>query len=117
MTIKILRLKSGYDIICKCEMYDDIIEIEDAMLFEVRGVNLALQHWMPAAVVKENKTHMMMENILCFFDPTDDFMDYYSEIVQKMKKSLEDLKNQDEGSVEELLKDITENTLKGSYIH
>lgn len=118
MAIKILRFKNGLDVICKFEMYDDIIEIEDAMVFEVRGVNLALQNWAPTAIIKENKTHIMAENVLCFFEPTDEFEEYYSETVTKLKETMNELKNKDDNQIEELLKEFTDGSLlKGSYVH
>ena len=118
MVIKILRFKNGLDIVCKCEFYDDVVVIEDAMMFEVRGVNLAMQHWAPAAIIKENKTHVMADTVLCFFESTEDFVDYYSELISKMNNKLNELKNRDENNnSEELLKEIIEGTLKGSYVH
>jgi hypothetical protein len=87
MAIKIVRFTDGLDVICDCEFTsDDMIEIIDPMLFEIRGVNLLLQVWLPMAVVKHNSVMIGMENILCVMDPTEDFEEYYINTVTKLNE-------------------------------
>jgi hypothetical protein len=117
MTIKILRFKDGLDIVCSCNVIGDTIEIEDAMLFEIRGINLAMQHWAPVAIMKESKIHISREDVLCFFEPSDEFVDYYSETIQKMKTAMDNLKNKKENDMEELFNAITEKVSKGNFMH
>jgi len=88
MAIKIVRFKDGLDVICDCVYTsDDIVEITDPMLFELRGTNLMLQCWLPMAVIKENKVQIDMETILCLMDPTEDFEEYYLNASTKLNES------------------------------
>ncbi len=88
MAIKIVRFKDGLDVICNCEYTgDDMIEITDPMLFEIRGVNLMLQCWLPMAVIKENKVEVHPDTILCAMDPTEDFEEYYLNTVIKLTEA------------------------------
>jgi len=87
MAIKIIRFTDGLDVICDCEFTsNDMVEIIDPMLFEIRGVNLLLQVWLPMAVVKHNSVMIGMENILCVMDPTEDFEEYYINTVTKLNE-------------------------------
>ena len=88
MAIKIVRFKDGLDVICKCEYtVNDTIKITDPMLFEIRGVNLMLQCWLPMAVIKENKVEVHPDTILCAMDPTEDFEEYYLNTVIKLTEA------------------------------
>ena len=88
MAIKIVRFKDGLDVICNCEYTgDDMVEITDPMLFEIRGVNLMLQCWLPMAVIKENKVEVHPDTILCAMDPTEDFEEYYLNTVIKLSEA------------------------------
>jgi len=88
MAVKILRLKDGLDIICDCIFEkDNKVVIDNPMLFELRGMNLVLQYWLPMAVMKGESVEMRMDNILCTMDPTDDFEEYYSMSVIRLKDS------------------------------
>lgn len=88
MAIKIVRFKDGLDVICKCEYtVNDTVKITDPMLFEIRGVNLMLQCWLPMAVIKENTAEIDADSILCAMDPTEDFEEYYLNTVIKFTES------------------------------
>ncbi len=117
MTIRILRFKDGLDIVCNCNVIADTVEIEDAMLFEIRGVNLAMQHWAPMAIIKDSKIHISRHDVLCFFEPSDEFVDYYSETIQKMKTAMNNLKDKKDEDMEELFKAITDKVSKGNLMH
>ena len=117
MTIRILRFKDGLDIVSNCNVISDTVEIEDAMLFEIRGVNLAMQHWAPMAIIKDSKIHISRDDVLCFFEPSDEFVEYYSETIQKMKTAMDNLKDKKENDMEELFKAVTEKVSKGDFIH
>lgn len=88
MAVKILRLKDGLDIICDCVFEkDNKVMIDNPMLFELRGTNLILQHWLPVFVMKGESVEMGIENIQCTMEPTDDFEEYYLTSVIKLKDS------------------------------
>lgn len=88
MAIKIVRFKDGLDVICDCEeVANGMVEITNPMLFEIRGINLILQVWLPMAVIKHNSVEIGMENILCVMDPTEDFEEYYINSVIKLEEA------------------------------
>jgi hypothetical protein len=117
MAIKIVRFKDGLDVICNCEsISDDIVEIIDPMLFEIRGVNLMLQVWLPMAVIKHNSVMIGMENILCVMDPTEDFEEYYMNTVTKLSE--ESKKEREVVLTDEVLSAFEEKeSRKNSLIH
>jgi hypothetical protein len=86
MAVKILRFKDGLDVICECIFENnDKLVIENPMLFELRGMNLVLQYWLPMAVIKGESVEIGVDNILCTMDPTDDFAEYYISSMERMK--------------------------------
>lgn len=117
MAIKIVRFKDGLDVICDCKYTkNDMVEITDPMLFEIRSVNLILQCWLPMAVIKDNKVEIEPENILCTMEPTDDFQEYYSSTIIKLKEASK--KEKEEEIRDEILSAFEEKgSLKGSLIH
>ena len=117
MAIKIVRFTDGLDVICDCDFIsDDVIEIIDPMLFEIRGVNLMLQVWLPMAVVKHNSVMISMENILCLMDPTEDFKEYYINTVTKLNE--ESKKEKEVILTDEVLSAFEEKEIgKNSLIH
>ena len=116
MAVKILRLKDGLDIICDCIFErDNKVVIDNPMLFELRGVNLVLQYWLPMAVMKGESVEMRMDNILCTMDPTDDFEEYYSMSVIRLKDS--ERKEREVDLNDEILAAFEEKEIGKSLIH
>ena len=116
MAVKILRLKDGLDIICDCIFEkDNKVVIDNPMWFELRGMNLVLQYWLPMAVMKGESVEMRMDNILCTMDPTDDFEEYYSMSVIRLKDS--ERKEREVDLNDEILAAFEEKEIGKSLIH
>ena len=116
MAVKILRLKDGLDIICDCifEKNDKLV-IENPMLFELRGANLILQYWLPMAVIKGESVEIGMDNVVCTMDPTDDFEEYYTSSILRLKDS--ERKEREVTLNDEVLAAFEEKEFTKSLIH
>lgn len=88
MTVQIVRFKDGLDVISNVDYTDETIELSSPMMFEIRNANLMLQHWLPLAIMKGDTVKINKSEILCVMDPNDDFSEYYTETVNKMKEIL-----------------------------
>lgn len=116
MAVKILRLKDGLDIVCNiAEEKDNKIVIENPMLFELRGVNLILQYWLPMAVIKGESVEIGTDSVLCSMDPSDDFSEYYVNSMNRMR-DFERKENEVELN-EEVLAAFQEKETKNLLIH
>ena len=54
------------------------------MIFEIRNTNLVMQHWLPLALMKTKSVTIKKEEVLCIFEPSDEFAQYYHDTVSKM---------------------------------
>ena len=96
--IKIVRFKDNLDVVCFMEeLENNKFSITDPLIFEIRNSNLVMQHWLPVAMIKENKTVVNGSDILCVMDPEDEFLEYYMTTVEKLNQSkLPKTKSKDE---------------------
>jgi len=116
MTIQILRLKDGSDVICSTESVQaGMIELTFPMEFQLVNQNLVLQHWLPLAAMKGNSVKIPREEIFCYMEPNENFQEYYMSAVQKVTAALDEGLEEEE---EEMLAAIEElETKKGISIH
>ena len=120
MTVQIVRLKDGSDVISQVyvfgtdSVFSGSVELQYPMMFSVINQNLVLEHWLPLAVMKEKSVMIPREEVLCFMEPNDNFEDYYKSAVRKVTSVI----NKKETEVEEMMEalDELENT-KGIKIH
>ena len=87
--IKIVRFKDGLDVVCLLNYTSEdetMMQLETPMMFEVRNTNLVMQHWLPLSLMKEQTVKIKTEEVLCVFEPSDEFAEYYHETVTKMNK-------------------------------
>lgn len=116
MTVQIVRLKDGSDVISYVEKYNDMVELEMPMMFQMVNQNLVLQHWLPLAAMKGNSVKIPRDEIVCYMEPNDAFQEYYNTAVHKVNSALE---NEGEYTEDEELinaMEELENT-KGISIH
>jgi hypothetical protein len=107
MIVQIVRFKDGLDIITEIDYSDESVELSNPMMFSIKNGNLMLQHWLPLAVIKSDTVTVDKSEILCVMDPNDDFCEYYSTTVSKMKDILSPSEKKSENIMEEL-KDVVE---------
>ena len=110
-TIKIVRLKSGEDIIGNVtangiQYYD----IDEPMSFEVdyRGNHsgLVMRHWLPVQLLKKNQIQLNAHDVLCVLEPDDEFSEYYLNTVEKVKRLLDakaTVKNMTDEEIQEIV--------------
>ena len=92
--VKIVRFKDGMDVICYFDSQNnEVVEVKEPMMFEVRNMNLVMQQWLPIAMIKENRASVKWEDILCVMEPSDDFKEYFHTTVEKVNASIEKKKN------------------------
>ena len=95
MMVKIIRLKSGEDIIGTCNLYNDDkeMDVHEPMTVDVetRGSyagQLIMSNWLPINLIKDNKTTLNLQDVLFMLDPEDSFIEYYQNTVGKLKEVL-----------------------------
>jgi hypothetical protein len=81
--IKIVRLKTGVDIIGTIIEQNYSTYIKDGMIIEIhddiRGQKqvLTLANWAPSSIIKNNECIIGDNDILTKFEPTDQFVEHY----------------------------------------
>lgn len=116
--IKIVRLKdNGFDIICEfLNETDTTVDMKQPMEFEIRNKELAMNYWLPINMVKDDTVTIKKEDILCSFEPTDEFSEFYANTVERIEGSLSGDENQE--FYEEVMDAMDElDSNKGLVIH
>jgi hypothetical protein len=111
MIVKIIRLKSGEDIIGSIINNDNQIDIHEPMTVDVerRGTyagQLIMSNWLPVNLIRDNKTTLNLEDILIMMDPEDSFIEYYQNTVDKLKEVLKakrDVQDMSDEQITEIL--------------
>jgi len=123
--IKIVRLQDGLDLICGCNKQHDSYELTSPMMFQLKGTNLLMQHWLPISLIKDNKTIIREDDILCVAQPSDDFIEYYQNTVEKVtelikaRDAMDDMENVDidNEQMQQIMDEFQEYSTKGQHIH
>jgi hypothetical protein len=89
--IKILRLKNESDIICTLEeIRNGEYVITDPMYFELqtRGgvMHIVMDFYLPIQVLERNEVVIKESDVLFQTTPSQDFMEYYMNSVESVKK-------------------------------
>lgn len=116
--IKIVRFKDGMDIICHCifDKKDYSYDVTSPMMFDITPKGqLVLQHWLPIAVMKEKRVRIRDEDVLCVYEPSSNFAEYYSTTIDKMNSVIES--NKEENGMEEIIEALAELQSNGVPIH
>ena len=94
MAIQIVRFKDGLDIITDTNYINNIVNLKDPMIFQIRNQNLVLQQWLPLAVIKQSNVTIDSSEILCTMEPNEDFKEYYVNTVKEMQVELKNIKKE-----------------------
>ena len=89
--VKILRLKTGEDIVAFVSEIDDMkLNVRYPMVVDnmvMRGVqSFSIGSWLPYQMYKQVDVNLWTNDILFTADITDDFLDYYFKMVDKLEK-------------------------------
>lgn len=119
MTIQVLRLKDGYDIIGDVEENSFYYTISFPMLFELNSGRLIMQQWLPMTLVKDDFVKLKQDDVLCVMSPNDELSNYYGIMVNKVMDVLYGTNNNQEPGDQELITSAMEEleSSKGTLIH
>ena len=88
--IKIVRLKSGEDVIGYVTEDENMVIIGYPMIVDLvksQGVqSFVIQSWMPHQLFKHNEATLWLDDILFMSEVPDEFIIYYEDMVDKMTK-------------------------------
>jgi hypothetical protein len=119
--VKIVRFKDGLDVICYFEnQNNEVVDVKEPMMFEVRNMNLVMQQWLPIAMIKENRASVKWEDILCVMEPSDDFKEYFHTTVEKVNAAVnkKNLSNDEKEYMMDVLSAMDEmDNLKNIKLH
>lgn len=122
--IKIVRLKTGMDIIGSITEDGYNIIIKNALIVEVHDdlknqrQILTLSQWAPSSIIKDNTCMIFENDILCKFVPTEQFVQHYLGMVEAMadlditKKRTDEMSDEEIGSLIEAMEEREHSTLQ-----
>ena len=94
--VKIVRLKSGEDIICYIEQVDkmNFIVREPMVVLTKQDFKndkhvIMMNHWLPVPLIRHNEAFIMESEIITMLEPTSEFSSYYENSVNAMKQYLD----------------------------
>jgi len=90
--VKIIRLISGEDIISVIEEIDEgLYLLSSPMIFDIghrnQSTHISMGHFLPVQVMQQNEMVLHFKDILFMVNPTEEFMEYYGNSVDKLKAS------------------------------
>jgi hypothetical protein len=93
--VKLIRLKSGEDIIAYIEQVDKLnFVIREPMVVLTKQDNrtnkhiIMMDHWLPVPLIRHNEAFITENEIVTMLEPTSDFSEYYENAVTNMKQIL-----------------------------
>lgn len=101
--IKLIRLNTGEDIIANCidDEANNTIMIGNPMRVVVRRLSessqsmLVMMPWLPLEIIEEDLATINYQDIITVVEPKKSFIEYYNNMVDQYKVSLETMKDQD----------------------
>lgn len=86
--VKLIRLKTGEDVISYVEAHDSGTVILRSPMVVIVKMNMRtenqtvlMDHWLPVTVIKENEAIIDASEILTMLDPSSEFSEYYVDAV------------------------------------
>ena len=109
--IKVLRLKSGEDIIAYLEQVDKLnFIVREPMVVliksDVRSGKqvIMMDHWLPAPLIKHNEAFLAEDEIITILEPTSEFSEYFENAVDAIHKA--NTVGEDSSDEEEMSQDL-----------
>lgn len=118
--IKILRLNTGEDIIANCidDEANNTIVIGSPMRVVFRRLSessktvLIMMPWLPLEIIEEDLAIINYQDIITVVEPKKSFIEYYNNMVDQYKVSLQTLNDQDIFDEESEDEEIDEDTMQ-----
>ena len=122
--IKIVRLKNGEDIVGQLYDIEDSYDVIEPMTVDVeyRGkeAGLVMRHYLPVQLVKHNEITIKQSDVLCVMEPSDDFVEYYVNTVEKIHDLLKArnlVGELDDDEVNDIMDALEELEQHGNILH
>jgi hypothetical protein len=119
--VKLIRLKTGEDIISYIETYDAGTVILRSPMVVIVKMNMRtenqtvlMDHWLPITVIKENEAIIDASEILTMIDPTSEFSEYYVNAVITLDEIKQSGSNGSSSLEDEFNKDLDINHIMDS---
>ena len=104
--VKMIRLKTGEDIIAQVSDDGICYQVFDAMSVSVeykgKATGIAMTYWLPVQLIKNQPVDLQYADILTTMDPNDDLLEYYEGTVERFHELLHAKEVADSMSDEEL---------------
>ena len=107
--VKVLRLKSGEDIIAYLEQVDKLnFIVREPMVFMFKnnpktGKDIVMMdHWLPAQLLKHNEAFLAENEIVTILEPTSEFSEYFENAVDSIHKAKSMVEELSESNEEEM---------------
>ena len=87
LPVKIIRLKTSEDIVAFVEEDKNVTTLYSPMTFspeydtETESNSLYINFWLPINMIENNEITIKNENILFIVDASEDFSDYYTNLI------------------------------------
>lgn len=90
-TIKVIKLYNGDEIVAYTEQFDDHIIVKDPFQFFLKfdkngSQSIAIDFWLPVPVIKNSEAKLINEKIIAVMDPSEEFSEYYENVVRATQK-------------------------------
>lgn len=90
--VKMIRLKTGEDIIAQVSDDGICYQVFDAMSVSVeykgKVTGIAMTYWLPVQLIKNQPVDLQYADILTTMDPNDDLLEYYEGTVERFHELL-----------------------------
>ena len=93
--VKLIRLKTGEDIISYIEQVDKLnFIVREPMVVLTKQDNkngkhiIMMDHWLPVPLIRHNEAFITESEIVTMLKPTSEFSEYYENAVNTMKQVL-----------------------------
>lgn len=93
--VKLIRLKTGEDIISYIEQVDKLnFIVREPMVVLTKQDNkngkhiIMMDHWLPVPLIRHNEAFITESEIVTMLEPTSEFSEYYENAVNTMKQVL-----------------------------
>ena len=90
--VKMIRLKTGEDIIAQVSDDGICYQVFDAMSVAVeykgKATGIAMTYWLPVQLIKNQPVDLQYADILTTMDPNDDLLEYYEGTVERFHELL-----------------------------
>lgn len=112
--IKILRLKTGEDIIAFIELKKISVKVRYPAVILIQydpeedQQELLMKYWLPVSLIEKNEAEIPLTEILLSLDVNEDFKEYYLNYLNNFTKITDELSTSNQEDNQDLLKRFLE---------